>query len=82
MEVWRFGGKKWYPEDMALKPDVFLRGIDPERNNFGMAAGLELWLHLAQEGYMDTGLGMYDGAVVRRLFEQELAKCSGTQGNS
>ena len=47
-----------------------------------MAAGLELWLHLSQEGYMDTGLGMYDGAVVRRLFEQELAKGSGTQGNS
>lgn len=76
--VWAFGGKKWHPEDMALRPDVFLRGIDPERNNFGITAGLDLWLTLDQQGYMDTGLGMYDGAAVRRLFEQELANHSGS----
>lgn len=72
--VWAYGGKKWHPEDMALMPDVFLRGIDPERNDFGITSGLELWLSLETQGYMDTGLGMYEGKSVRQLFEQELCK--------
>ncbi len=78
--VWAFGGKKWYPEDMALRPEVFLRGIDPEQSNFGLTSGLKLWLHLDQQGYMDTGLGTHDDVAVRRLFEQELAKYPGTEG--
>ena len=72
--VWAYGGKKWHPEDMALRPDVFLQGIDPERNDFGITSGLELWLRLENEGYMDTGLRMYGTEAVRELFERELTK--------
>ena len=49
-------GKKWYPEDMALVPEVYLKEIDPERDNFGIKSGLDLWLKLDNEGLMDTGL--------------------------
>ena len=71
---WSFGGKKWYPEDLALRPEVFLKGIDPEQNNFGIKASLRMWLDLEEAGYMDTGLGMYEKCTVRQLFQQELAK--------
>lgn len=70
--VWSLGVKKWDPEDMALRPDVFLRGVDPEQEAFGYKAGLQLWLDLEQRGLMDTG----DKINARRLFEQELAKYS------
>ncbi|PLK50438.1 hypothetical protein [Uliginosibacterium sp. TH139] len=36
-------GRKWYPEDMALKPEVFLKGIDPELNNFGISSAIGLF---------------------------------------
>lgn len=65
-----YGGKRWYPEDMALRPDVFLKGLDPEEDNFGIKSGLRLWLDLEQEGYMNTGLDQ----ACRPLFQQELAK--------
>lgn len=65
-----YGGKRWYPEDMALRPDVFLNGIDPEDDNFGVTSGLRLWLDLDEQGLMDTGLEK----AVRSLFQQELAK--------
>jgi hypothetical protein len=68
--VWSFGVKRWDPEDMALRPDVFLNGVDPERNNFGVKAGLRLWLELEQQGLMNTGFN----EDVRPLFQQELAK--------
>lgn len=67
------GRKRWDPEDMALRPDAFLDGVDPERDNFGIRAGLALWLDLHQS-YMDTGLEMYDHETIRDLFQQELAK--------
>lgn len=70
--VWIMGGKKWYPEDMALRPDVFLQGIDSERNNFGITAGLSLWLDLEAHGLMVTGLPGETEA--KQLFMQELAK--------
>jgi hypothetical protein len=72
--VWQFPSrKKWYPEDMALKPETFLEGVDPERDNFGIKSGLRLWLDLEEQGLMETG-----GPVVnvRELFQQELAKFS------
>lgn len=69
-----FVGKKWYPEDMALKPDNFLRGVDREEDNFGVKAGLKLWLDLEIQGYMGTGLDMNKRETVRQLFLQELAK--------
>jgi hypothetical protein len=65
-----FGVKRWDPEDMALRPEAFLHSIDPERNNFGFAAGLRLWLELEQQGLMSTGFDK----KVRPLFQQELAK--------
>lgn len=54
--LYSFHGWTWYTEDMALKPDSFLNGIDPERNNYGVVSGLELWLDLEKEGLMDTGI--------------------------
>lgn len=51
-----FRGGLWYPEDMALEPDAFLDGVDPERNSFGIRSGLELWLELDERGLMDVGL--------------------------
>jgi hypothetical protein len=68
--IWSVKGKKWDPEYMALTPDEFLRGLDPERNNFGIKAGLGLWLSLNVEGFMDTGLE----SDTRRLFQQEFGK--------
>lgn len=68
--VWSLGLKRWHPDDMALRPDVFLKGIDPEENNFGIKSGLRLWLELEEEGYMETGLDK----TCRPLFQKELAK--------
>jgi hypothetical protein len=55
--AWSLKGKKWYPEDMTIKPDSYLAGIDPERDNYGQKAALSLWLELEEQGYMDSGLG-------------------------
>lgn len=68
--IWHFGSVDWYPEDMALKPNEFLDGIDPERDSFGIKSGLKLWLDLDSEGLMDTGIR----TGTRTLFEQELEK--------
>jgi hypothetical protein len=68
--IWKLGHKAWDPEDMALQPEAFLNGIDPERDNFGIKSGLGLWLDLEQQGLMDTGIK----ANARQLFQQELAK--------
>lgn len=68
--IWFLGNRKWYPEDMALQPEVYLDGIDPERDNFGIAAGLSLWLDLEEQGFMDAGIS----ADAKQLFQQELAK--------
>lgn len=64
------GHKHWDPDDMALRPDAFLKGIDPEQDNFGIKSGLARWLELEKNGYMDTGFK----ADARLLFQQELAK--------
>lgn len=61
-------GKKWHPEDMVIKPDVFLKGVDPELNNFGISAAVGLWLHLDEQGFMNPGLSMYDKREVREQF--------------
>lgn len=70
----QIGHRRWDPEDMALRPDQFLSGIDPERDAFGIRSGLQLWLKLQHDGFMDTGLPMYEKGAVRSLFESELAK--------
>lgn len=51
------GDKLWYPEDMALDPDVYLSGIDPEQNNFGTRSALGEWLNLEEKGWMNVGFG-------------------------
>ncbi|MEC5398695.1 hypothetical protein [Uliginosibacterium sp. H1] len=63
-----YGGRKWYPEDLLLKPNVFLEGIDPELNNFGISSAIDLWLRLDEQGFMDAGLEMYDRQTVRAQF--------------
>lgn len=67
------GRTKWYPEDMALKPEAFLEGVDPERDNFGIKSGLKRWLELEEQGLMETGAPITN---VRQLFQQELEKYS------
>lgn len=47
-------GQHWYPEDLALRPDVFLEGLDEDA--FGRRSGLELWLRLHKMGLMDSNL--------------------------
>jgi len=64
------GGALWYPEDMCIKPDLYLAGIDPERNQFGMKAALGLWLELDNAGFMDIGVGESH----RNGFEYRLAE--------
>ncbi len=68
--IWGLGPKRWDPEDMALRPDAFLKAVDRERDNYGIKSGLQLWLELEASGLMDIGLK----ADVRPLFQAELAK--------
>lgn len=63
-------GGRWYPEDMASNPSVYLDGVDPERDDFGIKSALSLWLRLNDEGWMDAGFG----GDSRQSFERELAK--------
>jgi len=72
--IWKFGSVTWNPEDMALEPNEFLNGIDPEKENFGLKSALKLWLELQEEGLMDAGLRIETG----QLFQQELGKYSPT----
>ena len=58
----------WYPEDMALSPDAFLKGIDPEQDSFGIKSAIELWLKLNAKGFMDAGLGRDE----KEAFQQKL----------
>jgi len=44
-------GRLWHPEDMALEPEAFLKGLD-EKEFGGAHPGLLLWLDLQAEGYM------------------------------
>jgi hypothetical protein len=62
-------GRSWYAEDLALLPEQYLQGVDPERDKFGKISALELWLRLDEDGWMDTGLQKH----VRPAFESELA---------
>lgn len=68
--IWELGHKDWDPEDMTITPEAFLNGVVPEKDNFGIKSGLQLWLDLEKEGYMDAGIN--SGA--RKLFEEELGK--------
>jgi hypothetical protein len=63
-------GRRWYAEDLALLPEQYLQTLNPEQNSFGVISALRLWLHLDDNGWMDTGLGK----EVRSAFEAELEK--------
>jgi len=69
--IWAFHGRHWYAEDLALDPGVFLDGVDPEQDNYGIRAGLDLWLELDDAGLMDTGIAVKN---YRQLFERERTK--------
>lgn len=63
-------GRRWYAEDLALQPEDYLREINPEQDSFGLISALRQWLHLDDDGWMETGLQK----EVRSAFEAELAK--------
>lgn len=65
----KFAGRGWQPEDMIYRPDMYLDGVDPERNNYGRISAIEKWLELADKGYMDS----YLPAQVS-VFQDELEK--------
>lgn len=67
----RLGRSGWHPEDMALDPAVFLDELDFEKDNYGVRAGLKLWLDLQQEGLMDLG---HHSSEARLKFQAELEK--------
>lgn len=69
--VYSIDGARWYAEDMASLPEVFLDGIDPEIDNFGYKAGLKLWLELESSGLMDSGM---QDSKARERFITELQK--------
>lgn len=48
-------GRRWYPEDMVLAPDVYLQGIDEVQRGKDLA--VEKWLELESEGWMRCGFG-------------------------
>ena len=68
--IWKAGQTSWHPEDLALYPDTFVKHINPEQDDFGIKAGLELWLNLESQGLMDTGIK----DPPRELFQKELDK--------
>ncbi|WP_018624890.1 hypothetical protein [Kangiella aquimarina] len=48
-------GHRWYVEDMVTAPKAYLKGIDPEDNNFGIHQAISYYLKLEEQGYMDLG---------------------------
>jgi hypothetical protein len=64
-------GRRWYVEDLALRPDLYLQSVDSENDGFGVASALRLWLELDDEGWMDTGVS----GRAHPAFEDELRTC-------
>lgn len=64
-----FKGESWHTEDLALNPEVYLRGVD--EGSFGKNAALDLWLVEEGKGHMDAGFnGSYTN--IRHNFEVAL----------
>jgi hypothetical protein len=58
-------GVRWYAEDLAEDPEVYLKNVDPEENKFGLMAALSLWFELNEQGFLDIGYS--DGTVFKRF---------------
>lgn len=61
----------WYADEFVETPEKYLKGVDPERNRFGIKAALSKWLDLDDRGYMQ----MYDDGshkAMRARFERAL----------
>jgi hypothetical protein len=72
--VGHLGRRKWNPEDMALDPSLYLDGVDPEQDDFGTKSGLELWIRLEEQGYMDIGIESTLYPNPKQSFRQTLAQ--------
>lgn len=58
-------GVRWYAEDLAEDPEMYLKNVDPEENNYGLDAALSLWFKLNNQGFLDTGYS--DGTVLKKF---------------
>ncbi|HAS8156280.1 hypothetical protein [Vibrio vulnificus] len=58
-------GVRWYAEDLAEVPEVYLKNLDPEENKFGLDAALSLWFQLNNQGFLDTGYS--DGTALKKF---------------
>ena len=72
--IYTLGHARWYPEDMALVPDTFLKGVAPEDYNFGIISSLRLWLELEKKGFMNTGMGENKRENFQQRLEEELVR--------
>ena len=43
-------------EDMLYSPKAYLQGVDPELDNYGLTAALDMWLEFVQEGLIQGPL--------------------------
>ncbi|WP_027156669.1 hypothetical protein [Methylobacter luteus] len=53
--LFRRRDQSWHPEDWVYDPAAFLKGVDAERDNFGITSALDRWLYYFDKGYMETG---------------------------
>ncbi|EJG0707133.1 hypothetical protein [Vibrio parahaemolyticus] len=58
-------GVRWYAEDLAEDPEMYLKNVDPEENKNGLDAALSLWFQLNNQGFLDTGYS--DGTVLKKF---------------
>ena len=63
-------GEHFYPYDWAVAPEIFLQDLSDANDVDTVTEGLELWLRLAELGYMDSGLG--DPMVYIKAFSKHL----------
>jgi len=60
------GGHRWFVEDMVTDPKAYLKGVDPEDNNFGIHQAISYYFKLEEQGYMDLGFK----ESYRKVFEE------------
>lgn len=67
-QLLRSSGNRWEPEDMAYDPGVFLKDLELAVHENSKELGLQLWLKLAGDGWLDG----YIPASIEK-FEQKLS---------